>query len=507
VGRNLFFDAEADDRPGIAPRRGAQFYMSQSETLLSLGEKIQLFTSPDGACYTTFEVDGRTQTHQIGGRAFESYLVRAYYQTQGKPPNDTALRQAINTYAAKARFDGVVHPVYVRVAGYEDRVYLDLADAECRVIEIDAGGWRLSSDVPVRFLRPAGMQPLPMPEEGGSIEDLRQFVNVEDDDDFTVIVAYLLGALRPTGPFAHLELLGEQGSAKSTTARIIRSLIDPNFSPLKAEPGSERDLAIAASNVWMPVWDNLSHMKPWMSDSMCRLSTGGGFSTRALYTDADEKTFQLMRPAILTAIGDVAVKGDLLDRMIILRLPRLTNNRVAEDELWSEFSVYQPFILGALLDAVSMAIKNIDKVRLPRLPRLADFAKWVTAGESAFGWEPGTCVEAFIANQDDSNIVVLESSFVALMVMEVAQGDGWSGTATDLLDTLVRKASRSQSFTLPKTPGALRSALNKLKPNLRRAGIDVVFAREGKASTRMVHIQQSSKSVGSVGVVGDEQAA
>src|SRR6185295_19516384 len=101
--------------------------------------------------------------------------------------------------------------------------------------------------------------------------------------------------------------------------------------------------------------------------------------------------------AILTAIGDVAVKGDLLDRMIILRLPRLSNNRVAEDELWSEFSVYQPFILGALLDAVSMAIKNIDKVRLPRLPRLADFAKWVTAGESAFGWEPGTCVESFIA--------------------------------------------------------------------------------------------------------------
>ncbi len=67
------------------------------------------------------------------------------------------------------------------------------------------------------------------------------------------------------------------------------------------------------------------------------------------------------------------------------------------------------------------------------------------------------------------------------MVMELAQGDGWSGTATDLLDTLVRKASSSQSFTLPKTPAGLRSALNKLKPNLRRAGIDVVFARrQGK---------------------------
>jgi ABC-type protease/lipase transport system fused ATPase/permease subunit len=115
--------------------------------------------------------------------------------------------------------------------GYQDRVYLDLADEQWRVIEVDTNGWRVASDVPVRFLRPAGMMPLPMPEGGGSIEDLRMFMNVEDD--FKVIVAFLLGSLRPTGPFAHLELLGEQGSAKSTTARIIRSLIDPNHSPLK----------------------------------------------------------------------------------------------------------------------------------------------------------------------------------------------------------------------------------------------------------------------------------
>jgi hypothetical protein len=354
------------------------------------------------------------------------------------------------------------------------------------------------------------MAALPVPERGGSIDDLRPFINVEHEADFKLVVAFVLGSLRPTGPFAHLELLGEQGSAKSTTARIIRSLVDPNFSPLRAEPTSERDLAIAGSNVWMPVWDNMSHMQTWMSDALCRLSTGGGFSTRALalYTDADEKTFQLMRPAILTGIGDVAVRGDLLDRMIIMRLPRLTANRMAEDELWPNFYDYRPFILGALLDAVSMAIKNIDKVRLPRLPRLADFAKWVTAGETAFGWEPGTCVDAFFANQDESNIVVLEGSAVALTIMELAKGKGWSGTATDPLATVVNKArAQGVMFGIPKTPAGMRSALNKLKPNLRRAGVDVEFAREGKESKRMIYITESSKSVGGVGTVGDGRAA
>ena len=40
-----------------------------------------------------------------------------------------------------------------------------------------------------------------------------------------------------------------------------------------------------------------------------------------------------------------------------------------------------PGILGALLDAVACALARIDDIELDRPPRMADFAKWVTAAE------------------------------------------------------------------------------------------------------------------------------
>jgi hypothetical protein len=397
----------------------------------------------------------------------------------------------------------------VRVARHGSKVFLDLANDESQVIEIDADGRRVASTVPVRFRRPGGMLSLPIPTAGGSIDELREFVNVKSEDDFVLLVAFALGALRPDGPFAHLELLGEQGTAKSTTARVLRSLIDPNFSPLRAEPASERDLAISASNAWMPVWDNISNLPAWMSDALCRLSTGGGFSTRMLYTDGDEKLFQLMRPAVLTGIGDVVVRGDLLDRTIVLRLPCLTERRIAEASFWRRFEDARPRILGALLDAVSMALSRIDTLKVSKLPRLVDFALWTAAGETAFGWEPGTVLAAYFANQEEGNCIVLEGSAIASLILELAaESSVWTGTATELLTTLHSRAHAigQSSRMLPQTPVSLRKALNRLIPNLRKAGVDVDFARVGKQSTRTIFIRSRETRVGSVGAVGDDRA-
>src|SRR5215472_15791420 len=126
--------------------------------------------------------------------------------------------------------------VYLRVAGHDRKIYLDLADDQWRAIEIDAAGWRVISEPPVRFRRAAGMLPLPMPVRGGKVESLRQFLNVKNNDDFVLAVAWLLAALRDCGPYPVLALSGEQGSAKSTFSTILRSLIDPNTAPLRALP-------------------------------------------------------------------------------------------------------------------------------------------------------------------------------------------------------------------------------------------------------------------------------
>ena len=239
---------------------------------------------------------------------------------------------------ARARFDAPERIVHVRVGGLDGKIYLDLCDENWRAVEIDADGWRVIDTPPVRFRRSAGMLPLPVPVAGGSIEELRPFLNVRSNNEFVLTVAWMLAALRDLGPYPVLALFGEHGTAKSTFARILRALIDPNTVPLRALPREDRDLFIAATNGHVLVFDNISSLADWISDTLCRLSTGGGFATRQLYTDQDEVLLNAIRPAILNGIEEVVNRPDLADRAIFLTLEPIPNDkRKLEAEMWAAF--------------------------------------------------------------------------------------------------------------------------------------------------------------------------
>jgi hypothetical protein len=52
-------------------------------------------------------------------------------------------------------------------------------------------------------------------------------------------------------------------------------------------------------------FDNLSGLPPWLSDTLCRLTSGGAFSTRRLFSDRDEILFTAARRVILNGIEDI----------------------------------------------------------------------------------------------------------------------------------------------------------------------------------------------------------
>jgi hypothetical protein len=174
------------------------------------------------------------------------------------------------------------------------------------------------------------MLPLPVPVRGGNVDELRPFVNVEDPAGeatlppaWVLIVGWLIGAFRPRGPYPILNLHGEQGTAKSTTLRVLRSLIDPNTAPLRSQPREERDLLIAAMKGWIVAYDNVSDIKPWQSDAMYRLATGGGYGTRELYSDLEETLIDAQRPCATDGIEEYGTRPDYLDRSVIVHLPRI----------------------------------------------------------------------------------------------------------------------------------------------------------------------------------------
>ncbi len=317
----------------------------------------------------------------------------AYFEQYNRPPGNQALQDVLGLLEARAEFDGPEREVYVRVAEHGGNVYIDLANEDWQAVEITAAGWRVvaGEDTPVRFRRPRGMLALPTPQQevvaDGADGLLRRFFNVSGAEDRRLIVAWLVAALRPAGPYPVLLLQGEQGSAKSTVERLVRALVDPSAAPLRTTPRSEHDLYIAADNAHVVALDNISTLQPWLSDALCRLSTGGGFSTRTLYENREEELFDGMKPVILNGITDVATRPDLLDRALVISLPPIPDEgRRPEAELWREFERDRPAMLAALFDAVSGALRSVEDVRLEGMPRMADFAVWATAAEKALGW-------------------------------------------------------------------------------------------------------------------------
>jgi hypothetical protein len=470
---------------------------TQADILIGLAEAAELFHSPDGTGFADLDINAHRETWPIRTKGFRRWLARRYFEATHGAPSSEALQSALNVTEAKAHFDAPERVVHIRVGELDGRLYLDLGDKAWRAVEISAAGWRVIANPPVRFRRAAGMQPLPVPVPGGSVGTLRSFLNVQSDTDFVLVVAWALAVLRNHGPYPVLALSGEQGSAKSTFSAILRALLDPNTAPLRALPREDRDLFIAASNGHLLAFDNVSGLPAWISDTLCRLATGGGFAVRQLYTDQDEVLFDAARPVILNGIEDIVTRPDLADRAVFLTLePIPEDRRRPEQELWAAFEKERPRILSVLLDAVVQGLKMLPQTRLDKLPRMADFALWATACETAF-WPAGTFWTAFCGNRDEAIEGVIDADPIATAVRAImAARTQWTGTASDLLGVLGEAAGEAQrkARTWPDSPRALAGRLRRAATFLRR--IEISFRREGRARTRTIRISAVPENVG-----------
>jgi hypothetical protein len=470
---------------------------SRATLLVELAFDADLFHTPNGEAFARVPVNGHCENWQFRSKAFRRWLSLRFFEKYKTTPGAQAIQDALAVLEGMAQFNAPEKTLYTRIGEQDGAVYLDLANESWQAVEITGKGWRITDAPPIFFRRSIGMLPLPQPLPGGSVENLREFINIASRDDWALLSAWLIGALRPQGPYPVLVLHGEHGAAKSTASRVLRSLVDPNTVALRSEPRDARDLMITAKNGWVIALDNLSNIPVWLSDALCRLATGGGFATRELFTDSDEVLFNAQRPVLINGIEELATRNDLLDRSVVTYLPAISEEkRRSESEFWSGFEKERPLILGALLDAVSSALRNLNAVQLDRLPRLADFALWVAAAESAMGLEKNQFINAYAKNREETNSLALDSSVVATAIVSMIDTVGlWSGTATELLSELgtqVDDETKKQPGW-PRRGNALSNKLRRLAPNLRAVGITISFDREGKKRSRIISIEKQCK--------------
>lgn len=454
--------------------------------ILSLVEGMHLFHSPEKKSYALVVNGNQYEAMPLDGSAFRSHLSRLVYKQYGRTASDQTMKEAIGVLDGRALYDSAEEPVFIRYAAHGDRYYVDLAGPACPYIEIDAEGWRPCLRPPINFIRPNGMHSMPQPVPGGKFEDLRPFVNV-DEQDWPLFKAYLLAAALPKGPYPVLFLQGEQGSAKTTTEKLIGNLLDPRHAGVRAESRSIQDLMIAGSNCHLLQFDNMSFISDAMSDALCRISSGCGFGVRALYKEREETLLQVQKPIAINGIEDLAMRGDLMDRSIILYLPRITEDKRRSDErFWEEFEQVRPRVLGVLFSAVSAFLRNRHTVRLEQKPRMADFVERVVAAEAALELAPGEFQAAYEANRASLHALALESSpltdpmrkFVSTNV-RFNRGE-WRGTATELLGHL-RFLSDADDRTVsngwPKNACKLSGRLKRLCPHFKAIGIEIDFQK------------------------------
>jgi hypothetical protein len=269
---------------------------------------------------------------------------------------------------------------------------------------------------------------------------------------------------------------------------------------LRSQPREEGDLLIAASNGLIVGYDNLSTLPDWLSDALCRLTSGAGLSKRQLYADVDEVVLAARRPVILTGIESVLSRGDAIDRALLVELqPIAKGKRRTDQEVWAAFEAARPGILGALCGAASTALRNVPTTHIAELPRLADFTVWVEAAAPALGWASGRFLTIYNHNRDSADEIAVDASpigpTVRAFLSGLKEGNVWEGTASELLAALNECASEAtkKEKDWPKRANTVSGQLKRIAPHLRRLGYIVRLGeREGRNRRRVIHLATGS---------------
>lgn len=454
-------EGEEIERPGPVIRAPGE---SKGERLAALlEERAPMVLSPTGRAYALVGSTARA----CESSDFVSWCASVFWREYREPISRGTVGDIIRALSGSGL---PRRAIPIRVGGDLDRITLDLGEV---ALAVTARGVEAAPGEV--FSRPPSTQALPEPVDPGptdaaaAMDELRGALGV-DARAWAACVAWLLAALRPAGPYPILYLRGEQGSGKSTLGKCLVNLIDPRRPDMIALPREPRDLAIVAEHAHVIAIDNVSTIAGEMSDALCRLATGDGFTIRSLYSDRDLAVFDAARPILMTSIVDAATRPDLLDRALIVDLPRPEHRRT-DEEIRAVVERLRPRLLGALLHAASHALRK-GEATIPDEVRMRAPAAFAALGAPAIGIEPDAIVRAYVESRTAAHGVVADDPIVDALFAFLPPGKAWGGTMTTLLDALNRRRGTGRPPRgWPESAKGLGAALRRLAPTLRDLGL------------------------------------
>ena len=301
-----------------------------------------------------------------------------------------------------------------------------------------------------------------------------------------------------------LILHGEQGSAKTTFEELIKMLVDPGKSKTLTFQRDVTEFIQQLAHNYVAAYDNISIIREWISDLLCRAVTGSGFSKRMLYTDDDDFIYNIMRCILLNGITIAATKADLLDRSLTIHLEQIKDTeRRKKEDVEQHFEKIKPHLLGYIFDILVKVLVWKKENGSPNieLSRMADWTEYSEIIARCMGYKENEFLNAYKKNTGLQSDEVINASPVAtalIRYMELSTKNDVELTATEWL-TLLEKTAEDMGIdtwykSWPKAANYLSQRLRELENTLRGIGIDIIWSKDPKTKARIIRIISSPSS-------------
>jgi hypothetical protein len=318
---------------------------------------VDLFIDEDsGTPYAAVKVGEHIETLPLDGGRFRNWLSKLYYsQSKNSVLYSEASTNVIAILKARAEFGfgditsgGKRKRLNLRVTSASNNLekesrewWYDLTNPEWEAVKITADGRCIEKAPPTIFKRYSNQLPQVYPSEVYPPDVFDRFIsliNVKDTSNKLLLKCYIVSLLIPDIAKPVLMLHGEQGTAKSTLLELIKMLVDPSIIRTLTFPTRIDELVQQLSHNYVAFYDNISLIKRYISDQLCRAVTRAGFSKRLLYTNDDDYTYSFMRVIGLSGINLAATQPDLLDRGLIIELQPIPKDKARKlQDIWAEF--------------------------------------------------------------------------------------------------------------------------------------------------------------------------
>ncbi len=471
-------------------RRRKKVSQADKLIMLCMEQKPEFFHDQTKTPYARISQNMVNIILPIRSKPFRAWLTSLLWRAEQKAPGTEAVYSALNVLEAAALFDGARRTLYNRVAPTEEGFWIDMTDDSWRAIKVTAKGWQIVDNPPILFKRFSHQKTLVEPKRGGDPWKFLDFVNVDqrDKDTRLLLLCAIISYFIPMIPHVILVLYGIQGSGKTCLFKTVRRLIDPSAVEVLTLPRDERERVQQLSHHWCAFYDNVTKLPVWMSDTLCRAATGGGFTKRELYTNDSDVIYNFKRCVGLNGINIAAQRGDLLDRSLLVGLQDIpSDKRRTEEQLLGKLENCKAEILGGFLDTLVKAIKVYPSVDPKELFRMADFTRWGCAIAVALGCKEEDFISAYEAKVKVQIEEAAHASPLATVLLDYLETNKkWEGTASRLHRALLNHAKdvgiSTRQKAWPKAPHILVRQLNELTPSLKSLGWEVVTGiRTGSA--------------------------